>query len=160
MDSFTVRYAHLEKLPDLQKGDLVTYGDKICRMGSTGQSKFNHLHIDCVHGSVDKIIRLFEIDDDKNISNKKYKSNENQLNYFIDKDLFMVSSHVTSKYMDPKYKERFGKDHPAIDVVPIDRHKTTEHFDIFWNRTKTGHVLNLGLDVKGYGYYILIGFEV
>ncbi|MCK5603484.1 hypothetical protein KAR91_16485, partial [Candidatus Pacearchaeota archaeon] len=65
MAAFTFRVGHLEKKPDYEVGDLVTEGNCIGRMGNTGQSKFNHVHSDCIHGYVKEIIRLSEIGDDK-----------------------------------------------------------------------------------------------
>jgi len=151
---YTVRYAHLESIPNLSVGEPLTYGDLIGRMGSTGQSKHNHLHIDVVEGLHNVIIRL------KDISERGVaKPSEKQLNYFIDKDLFKVTPYITTPYMSEKYKEIYGKDHPAIDCVPIDRHSTDEHFDIFWNRSKTGTVIAVGFDEHGYGNYALIIFH-
>ena len=159
MGVFTHRIGHLEKLPDLHVGDLVAEGDIIGRMGNTGQSKFNHVHQDCIHGHVSHIVRLNEIEDDRVDTGRKYKSNEQQLNHFCDDSFFGIKMVITTPYLDPEYEKVFGKEHPAIDCVPIDRHKTTEHFDISWNRTKIGHILAVGFDKGGYGNYILIGFE-
>ena len=58
MKSYTVRFAHLQELPIPKLGDVIFPGDKVGRMGTTGQSKFPHLHIDVVEGLQDKIIRL------------------------------------------------------------------------------------------------------
>lgn len=160
MNKFTVRHAHLYKKSPLQEGQIITYGQLIGIMGSSGQSKHNHLHTDCIHGHINKIVRLKDIVDDREDSNKKYKSNEKQLMYFIDEDLFKIKPHITTTYMEDEYKILFNKDHPAIDCVPIDRHKTNEHYSIYWNRSKPGTVLKTGFDKNGYGYYILIGFEI
>lgn len=154
MEQFTQRLAHLEYKPHYKPGDLIYQNNLVCRMGNTGQSKWPHLHTDCIYGYVDKIIRLKYIGDDK-----EYKPCKKQLGYFIDKGLFKVEPYITTPYLDPEYEKVFGKKHPAIDLVPIDRHKTNKHFDIYWNRTKTGHVLAVGFDKGGYGNYILIGFE-
>ncbi len=156
MKSFTVRYAHLEEMPIPQIADVIFPGDKVGRMGSTGQSKFNHLHIDVIESLIDKIIRLEEIGYE---DNKNYLPNIEQLNYFIDNELFGIKPIITTPFYDPGYKVLRGKDHPAYDLVPEDRHKTTDNFNIYWNRSKTGIILKTGFDKIGYGYYILIGFE-
>jgi murein DD-endopeptidase MepM/ murein hydrolase activator NlpD len=155
MKKYTVRFAHLVEIPDFRINFQIVFGNCIGTMGSSGKSRFNHLHIDVVENYVVKIIRLYEIGD-----YKKYKPSEKQLNFFIDDDLFKISPHVTTPYLDPEYKEERGKDHHAIDVVPIDRHSSKQHFPIHWNRSKLGHVLAVGNDPKGYGNYILIGFGV
>ena len=151
---YTVRFAHLKTPSCLKEGEAVFSGDMIGTMGNTGQGKFNHLHLDCVRGIVDKIIRLKEIGYD----GQDYTPDIKQLNYFIDSKLFKTSIVITTFFYEPDYKILYGKDHPAYDVVPIDRKETEEHFDIFWNRSKTGTVLKTGYD-SGYGYYVLIGFE-
>ena len=155
MGNFTVRFAHLEKIPDFKEGDAVHRNMKIGRMGSSGQSVRNHLHIDVIEGYVNKIIRLQEIGYE---TEKSYVPNIRQLNYFIDEKLFKIALVVTTHFYDPEYKVLFKKDHPAYDVVPKDRHRSKKHFDIFWNRSKKGIVSKVGYDEKGYGNYILIGY--
>ncbi len=157
MKPFTFRVGHLEYLPEYCIGDIITAGNKIGRMGTTGQSEFNHVHMDVVEGFVDHIIRLSEIgyEDDT-----EFTPNIKQLQYFLD-DAFFGGEPlvVTTPYYELAYKIKRGKDHPAYDIVPKDRHETTDHFDMFWNRTKEGTVLKIGYDEHGYGFYILIGFE-
>ena len=151
---YTARFAHLNNLPQYSVGDKIFRGDVVGRMGSTGQSKVAHLHIDVVEGHINSIIRLKDIGYDK-----QFIPNIIQLNYFIDDELFNNEPFITTCFYDPFYKALYGKDHPAYDVVPIDRHLTDEHFDIHWNRSKTGVVFKKGYDERGYGNYILIGFE-
>ena len=79
-------------------------------------------------------------------------------NYFIDDELFGIKPIITTYFYDPAYKIKYKKDHPGYDIIPIDRHDTDEHFNIYWNRSKTGVILAKGFDA-GYGNYILIGFE-
>ena len=151
---YSARFGHLSEIPDYMIGEQIRQGFNIGTMGSSGQSRHNHLHIDVIEGFVYGIIRLSDIGD-----KKAYVPSEKQLNYFIDKDLFKIEPCVTTPYLDPDYKDFFGKDHPAIDVVPIDRHLTKLHFPIYWNRSKVGHVLAVGNDPRGYGNYIIIGYE-
>ena len=155
MKTFTVRFAHLENRPHLSVGQIIFEGDKIGRMGNSGSSTADHLHIDVIEMFVKKIIRLKEIGYE---SGHAYNPNVEQLNYFIDAGLFKTQIHITSYFYDPDYKLSTGKHHPAYDVVPKNRKETDNNFDIFWNRSKTGVVLKTGFD-NGYGNYVLIGFE-
>jgi len=155
MDSYTVRFAHLKEEPIAKIGNVIFQGDKVGTMGSTGASKFNHLHIDVIEGLIKKIVRLEEIGYEDNYS---YQPNIKQLNYFIDDELFGIKPVITTPFYDPGYEILFNNHHPAYDIVPKDRHETYEHFSIYWNRSKSGVILDKGFDV-GYGNYILIGFE-
>ena len=153
---YTVRYAHLKNLPNFKEGDLIHKNMFIGRMGSSGQSIKNHLHIDVVEGYIKKLIYLEEIGYEPE---KFYVPNIRQLNYFIDQKLFKIDPVITTFFYEPEYKILFKKDHPAYDVVPIDRHRSKKHYDIFGNRSKLGFVLKVDYDEKGYGNYILIGYE-
>ncbi|TET97758.1 MAG: M23 family metallopeptidase, partial [Candidatus Stahlbacteria bacterium] len=113
---YTVRYAHLESMPDLKVGDTLKFGDIIGIMGSSGQSMHRHLHIDLVRGFVRKIIRLREIG-----ILKRYKPSKTQLDYFKDSDLFKTRLITTTQYLCKEYKRIYGKKHPAYDLVPADR---------------------------------------
>lgn len=152
---YTIRFAHLTEPSPLKVGDSVKFGDLIGTMGNTGQSKFNHLHMDCVEGFIKHIIRLKEIG-----KNKAYKPCKRQLDFFKDKDLFKFKLVVTTSYMDKKYEKIYKKQHPAYDLVPEDRHRSKEHFNIFFNRKKVKNteVLINTFDA-GYGYVVAIGFE-
>lgn len=155
MNVYTVRFAHLEEIPIPEVRDIIFRGDKVGKMGNTGQSTANHLHIDVIATLQNKIIRLSEIGYEKE---KTYLPNIEQLNYFIDDELFGIKPIITTYFYDPAYKIKYKKDHPGYDIIPIDRHDTDEHFNIYWNRSKTGVILAKGFDA-GYGNYILIGFE-
>ena len=103
---------------------------------------------------INRIIRLKEIGYEEG---KSYLPNIEQLNYFIDDELFGIDPVITTYFYDPKYKIDWNKDHPCYDVVPSD-YDTQDHYSIYWNRSKTGVILAKGFD-NGYGNYILIGFE-
>lgn len=156
MKAYTARFAHLERLPEQPIGDLVLPRDKIGRMGSTGQSAAPHLHLDVICGHINYIVRLEEIGyEDTDF----YKPNIRQLNFFLDGNLFNTDLVITTYFYDPSYKLDWGKEHPGYDCVPENRHlEPGRNFDIFWNRSKTGIVLDKGSDT-GYGNYILVGFE-
>ncbi|TET97692.1 MAG: hypothetical protein E3J23_08420 [Candidatus Stahlbacteria bacterium] len=153
---YTVRYAHLESMSHLKVGDSLKFGDFIGIMGTSGQSKFNHLHIDLIYGFVRKIIRLREIG-----ILKRYKPCKTQLDYFKDEDLFKFKLVITTQYMCKEYKKIYGKNHPAYDLVPKDRHRSKDHFKIYFNRKKVKNVeiLFVGFDQIGYGFCVLIGYE-
>ena len=159
MKAYTYRIAHLELIPEIDVGDIIQPDQKIGRMGNTGKSKWPHLHQDVIHGFITKIVRLKQIGyEPRHI----YTPSIEQLNHFTDKGLFHYPLIITTPYYDPQYKIDWKKDHPAYDVVPEDRKRTTDHFDIYWNRTKIeGILLFKGFDYQGgYGNYALIGFEV
>ena len=150
---YTVRYAHLDYVPDFQVGDEISRGDRIGRMGSSGQSTAAHLHIDCV-----ELVR------NHNWSLKDMEiglitPNIRQLNFFLDKELFNSPVHITTYIGDPEYQAKRGKVHIAYDVVPKNRHITNEFYDIYWNRSMKGVVTFTGTD-DAYGHTILISYEV
>jgi len=146
---YTVRYAHLEYLPEFRVGDIIREGTFIGRMGNTGKSDGAHLHIDCVEGIQNEKYRLMDI------MMGTPKSAKVQLDYFIDGLLFKNRLVITTKYLDPDYKITYGKDHPAYDVVP----KDPTMRNIYWNRSKVGFVTAILDDPAGYGNNILIMFD-
>ena len=154
---YTRKFAHFENLPDLKIDQIIKRGDKIGRMGNTGKSSANHLHTDLRKGFHGKIWRLSEIEIDRDHAEKSMT--------FLNHYLFGIKPHITSYYCDPTYIDKNGNwiFHPGFDVVPIDRHKTKDHFDVFWSEGFPGQVLFVGKDFKdlsiGYGYTVLIGFD-
>lgn len=150
----TQRFCHLESLPEYQVGDIITTGQKIARMGSTGQSTANHVHTDNVEGYHSTPWRLSDMEHGRKISSPR------QLARFICDGLFDTEILVTSWYCDPFYFDRNGTLilHMGYDVVPEDRHETNNHFWIHWPIQENGFILGLGYDI-GYGNYIHIGYE-
>lgn len=149
---YTVRFAHLAEAPKHKPGDALKRGDIIGVMGSTGQSSAAHLHIDCIVGCPGKTYHLSDI-------GTKYAPDQKQLSLFIDKELFGVLPVITTGFLDPEYKKVYGKDHPAYDVVPIDRLKTKDHFPIHWNRSKVGTVELVVYQPESYGHCMYVTFE-
>ncbi len=152
--TYTVRYCHLLERPKYAVGQIIRPGDKVGVIGSSGQSTAIHLHIDCAEGKHSTAYTLAEMEDGNP------KPSPRQLNHFIDEDLFGIEPYITSYYADPEYQRALLKVHCGYDVVPVDRHKTTAHHVIRWNRSMNGIVTRVGLDPKGYGHHIYIAFEV
>jgi hypothetical protein len=153
--TLTARFAHLESMPRFRIGELVNRGDVIGRMGNSGQSSGAHLHLDVVEGEQDSIYSLVGIE-----AGVPKCAPLRQLLYFIDSELFGVEPVITTHFCDPEYFQAFKKVHMGFDLVPEDRHQTKDHFNIHWNRSAKGRVTRIGYDEHGYGYHILIAFEV
>jgi len=158
---YTVRFCHLEKPSKLEIGQNVKTGDLIGRMGNSGTSLI-HLHLDIVEGWHPEVYRLVDI-----------------LNYitdlqvicmlyfiFLSDDLFKTPLHVTSHFgtIDYGHYASNGKIdkwvfHPAYDVVPENRQKTNNNYNIYWPAMIAAEVLSKGID-GAYGNYVNIRFEV
>ena len=151
---YTARFAHLEKLPPYKVGRVILRGDKVGRMGNTGQSSAAHLHFDCVEGLQTGRYSLAMME----AGNPKPSAR--QANWFIDSELFGVEPFITTYYSDPAYQRLYGKDHPGYDIVPINRHDTVRNFDIHWNRSVPGRVVAIYDDLGGYGICVYIAFEI
>ena len=151
---FTAQYGHFEKRPNLKFGQKLKYGDVIGVMGTSGQSKWPHLHLHVIRDFHRHITRLRDI-----YPKGLYIPAKRQLKFFADKDLFGVRLVQTTPYNSKKYREAYGKPHYALDLVPFDRHTTNAHFTVRWNRSFTGTVLDIGFDKYGYGYYAVIGYD-
>lgn len=147
---YTVRYAHLKKVPGFIEGDKIIDGMMIGTMGNSGQSSGAHLHIDCVEGKQTGNWKLH--DTEQGVPRSAHR----QLNYFIDVDLFKTPIAITTYYNDIDYQNTLNKVHLAYDVVPENRDPA--FFDIWWNRKWKGIVTAKGRD-KNYGNFILIAFE-
>ncbi len=144
---YTVRFAHLEKLPDYPIGHQLRRGDIVGEMGNTGQSTGPHLHIDVVYGKWDKI---YTQDD---IERGDPEAALRQLNYFIDKELFQSDFSITTYIGDYRYMKQFKKVHMGYDIVPVSGKK------IYWNRSMPGIVIAKKSHPEGYGNVILVGYE-
>ena len=150
---YTVRFAHLAETP-LKVGDRLDFSTRVGTMGNSGSEKTGiHLHIDCTEGENAFRYNLAAIMKGKPRPNKK------QLDFFIDHDLFHFRPVITSGYLETAYRDTFGKDHPAYDVVPEDRHKTRGHYGIYWNRSRVGTVIRLDHGDPGYGTCVYVCFE-
>lgn len=152
---YTVRYCHLEFIPDFLKGARIPKGMKIGRMGSTGKSSAPHVHMDIIQGVETEVYRLADISG--HISD--LDALMRQYYYFLDTEIFKFPLFITSYFGDPDYINNGEYEfHPAYDFVPENRHYSTDNFDIYWNRTKVGKVVSVGYD-DAYGYYISIAYE-
>ncbi len=156
---YTARYAHLEAKPKHRPGQAVQPEQKIGRMGTSGQSTAKHLHFDLIQGvKPDRVYRLRELHNFIHDLPALMKQHA----YFLDVGMFRTFLFIPTYFGDPNYYNADDeyKFHPGYDLVPHDRHDTTEHFDIYWNRTFPGLVTDVGYDEIGYGHYITIQFEV
>ena len=149
---YTIRFAHMANIPNVKVGDKIASGMMVGVMGTSGQSTAAHVHTDCIEGEVSSPYKLVDI-------GTKYKVAKEQLDFFIDKDLFGIFPVITTGFMDPEYRKVFGKDHPAYDVVPIDRFKTKEHFGIHWNRSIIGTAYLIVYQPESYGHCLYVTFE-
>jgi murein DD-endopeptidase MepM/ murein hydrolase activator NlpD len=149
----TVRFAHLAEKPNWHTGDIIKTGNVIGIMGTSGQSNAKHLHIDCAECEQTKTFVLVDYSNGNKVASKE------QLDYFIDDELFGIEPVITTQYDDPEYRKTYGKWHKGYDVVPEDRHETEKHFAIHWNRSMQGKVSLVGFDQNGYGNFIYITFE-
>lgn len=149
---YTVRFAHLGSAPKWKVGDIIQDNDVVGVMGTSGQSTAAHLHIDCVVGEQNKPYKLADI-------GPAFAPDQKELAAFINKDLFGVAPVITTQFMDPAYHKQFGKDHPAYDVVPEDRHDTDAHFSIHWPRSMPGHVALVVYQPESYGHCLYVTFE-
>lgn len=150
---YTVRFAHLEKVPAWKVGDTIKQSNIIGKMGTSGQSTAAHLHIDCVHGFNDTRYTL------RDIEGGAPEPAPRQMNLFIDKDLFSETIVITTYYNDHSYMASLGKVHLGYDVVPMNRKEKDASLLIYWNRSMIGKVLKVDDDPKGYGHCLYVGFE-
>jgi len=150
---YTVRFAHLADKPALRPGQVLRRGDIVGRMGNTGQSTAAHLHLDVVEGMQHGRYTLGDIANGKPLASAK------QAMFFVDAELFGVKPEITTHFADPEYYAKLGKLHLGYDLVPIDRRETDKHFDIHWNRSALGRVVNIMVDDPGYGNCAMIAFE-
>ncbi len=156
---YTARYAHLKEKPNYKPDQIIEPFCKIGRMGNSGQSSATHLHFDLIQRvSPNRVYRLRELHHFIN----DLPALMQQHAYFLDDGMFKTELFIPTYFGDPDYYNADDdyKFHPGYDLVPDDRHDTTEHFDIFWNRTFPGLVTNVGYDDIGYGNYITIQYEV
>lgn len=152
---YTIRYCHLKSIPNYVKGSQVKHGDRIGRMGSTGKSSSNHVHLDLIQGVESDMYRLADI--------SGYISDLDQLHkqyyFFLDSELFKYPLVITSYFGDPGYINKGEYEfHPAYDIVPENRHECKDNFNIYWNRSMPGKVVSVGFD-DAYGYNIGIAYE-
>lgn len=151
---YTVRFAHLEDVPVVKVGQVVTRGQLLGTMGTSGQSEGEHLHLDVVKGEQSRKYTLSDIE-----AGQPEAAPPRQALYFCDKELFGVDPVFTTGYADPEYFEERGKVHLGFDVVPFDRHETRAHWGIHWPRSMEGKVSAVIWDPDGYGHCLMISYD-
>jgi murein DD-endopeptidase MepM/ murein hydrolase activator NlpD len=135
-------------------GQKLTRGDMIGYMGQSGQCVGIHLHLDVVEGQHTREYKQREIED-----GVPKAAPLREVNYFVDKELFGVEPVVTVHIGDPAYMAKSGKVHFHYDVVPEDRHQSTEHYIIYWNRSKVGTVVAVNQDPAAYGNCVHVVYD-
>lgn len=150
---YTVRFAHLEEVPQLRLGDVVHRGDQIGVMGNTGASNGAHLHLDVVHGAQAGRYNL------EDIAGGHPEPAPKQAVLFVDEELFRIAPIVTTHYADPDYYRQRAKLHCGYDLVPEDRHASKEHFAIRWNRSAPGVIVRIMSGDPGYGNCVQVAYE-
>ena len=137
----------------LKPGQVIKRGDIVGVMGNTGASNGAHLHLDVVEGLQAGRYNLSDIE------HGEPKPSAKQAVLFIDEELFRIKPIITTYYADPEYYKRFAKLHCGFDLVPEDRHLTSDHYTIYWNRTRPGRVAKIMVDDTGYGNCAQLAFE-
>lgn len=150
---YTVRFAHLKYPSPLRPGQVVYRGEEVGVMGDTGSSNGAHVHLDVVEGTHTGRYTLADM------AAGSPKPNAKQCVFFADEELFNYELVVTVPYADPPYYKRLAKFHFAMDVVPEDRHRTTEHHKLRWPRSMPGTVVRNVEGDPAYGNYVMITYE-
>jgi len=150
---YTSRFAHLAETT-LRPGQAIHRGDIIGVMGNTGSGTGAHLHLDVVE---DEQKGRYTLDE---VANGNPRPSAKQAVLFVDQELFRVDPFITTFYADIEYFKIYNKVHCAFDLVPEDRHQTSEHFKIHWNRSMPGRVVKIMENDPGYGNCVMIAFEV
>lgn len=150
---YTVRFAHLAETT-LRPGQIIKRGDIIGVMGNTGSGTGAHLHLDVVESMQAGRYSLDDMAKGLPVPSAK------QAVLFVDDDLFKIKPVVTTYYADPEYYHTRAKIHCGFDLVPEDRHSTTAHYTIYWNRSMPGRVVKIMENDPGYGNCAQIAFEV
>lgn len=150
----TVRFCHLAEKPLFNVGEVITSRQIIGIMGNTGQSYAPHVHMDIAKGWIDRVYRQSDF------TAGAVDADLDEFPYFIGDDwLFGVEAYITTFPHDPRYIiDGVWKDHWGYDVVPVDRHKTIDHWALHWPRSFEGFVLRNDYDL-GYGYILNIGYK-
>jgi hypothetical protein len=147
----TGRLGHLEKV--YVTSGKVKRGQKIARMGNTGQSNGSHLDLAFIYGEHDFFTYL-------QIEKGEFIPCEKILYDFISNDLFKIEPFITTTYKEEGYKITYANglyEHYGVDVVPINRKQTTDNFDIY---------APFDLEIKKVGYnsslgnYMIIGVDM
>jgi hypothetical protein len=134
-------------------GQTGSLGTKIGIMdGKGGVPK--HVHVDIGLG-INRVQNLTKL------TTGEIEADEKLVYEFCNWNLFRFEPVITTYFMEPGYKEGPGKgikEHPALDIVPEDRHETDEHFDIYWPLDCDFEVISVGEYSDG-TTYMIVWFE-
>ena len=131
----TFRFCH-QHPAYLKIGDKGGKGTKIFRMGKEGTNAA-HVHVDVGIGHHKQMSRSM-------LSNRIIVPDRDLLYSLVSDDLFGVRPIITTHFMDPTYKPRFGVDHPGLDLVPFNRHQTDENYEVYWPLDHVFEVIDIG----------------
>jgi len=150
-NKLTGRLGHLDHI--YVAGGKVKKGQRIARMGNTGESTGSHLDLAFVYGEHG----FFTYSD---IETGKYIPCEPILYDFATYDLFKTEPYITTFYREPGYNDLYAHglyEHYGLDLVPKNRKETTANFDIY-------APINLEILATGYnsklGNYMVIGVDI
>lgn len=145
---YTILYGHNSDVL-VELGQVVKTGDILARMGNTGYSTGAHVHLSVVQGEHTNIndMRLSMLNSARTIPDKQ------QCDYFVMDDLCDNGIEITTQYLEEQYRNMFGIDHPAYDLVVNSSDKTYK-----WNRSWEGLVVAKGHD-NAYGNYLMIVYD-
>ena len=160
---FLARYSHFEKIlckagqnmtPNIKWLSSSQEVSPIGIAGNTGLSDGRHVHIDVV-----------EVPYDPDYTYKKYTqdqiyagnppANKQELDYFMDEDLFRCPLRITTQFNETAYYLKYGRRHPAYDAVAL----KTGDWTVYWNRSFTGRVIYTGYDTA-YGNTVVIAYTL
>jgi hypothetical protein len=80
---------------------------------------------------------------------------------FLNDRLFGIYPLVTTGFDDPDYLALYKKRHMGLDVVPEDRKSMAKaHYTLKWPLDVPGRVMAIYDRDPGYGYAVLIAYEV
>lgn len=150
---FSVLYSHFEKVYVKEEDHVTPHlkwksGTKIGKMGNTGFSTGAHVHIGAVHGKQTELWRLSDM------ARGNPKPSKEQTDHFIDEYFFETPLLISEGGGWLGYENHYG-----YDVVPLNRHLTSENYDVVWNRSFAGRVTKVGYD-PAYGNYVIIWYNI
>jgi murein DD-endopeptidase MepM/ murein hydrolase activator NlpD len=145
MVEITVQLNHIAS-SSLELGDRVFFKDPVAVYGNTGKSFGEHLHASAIDGHTNQIKML-------DIESGIQHVNKVQLYKFINNHLFKGPYHITTRYLEEGYKEKYGEglyEHHAVDLVSLDR----DSKKVYWPIHSPGIVVNRGFNTQAGNFIV------